>query len=111
METESSPARVLVVDDPTHFRSSIDGMLEKSEYATVLTSGVSQAIAHIEQDPPYDLVLSVLTMAGIQGKGLLTRMREVQPDTPLVLVTPSGGLGAAVAAVRARRLRLFVRAF
>ena len=100
METDSSPARVLVVDEPTHFRSSIDGMLEKSDYATVLASGGSQAIAHIEKDPPYDLVLSDLMMAGSESKGLLARMRQVQPQTPLVLVTGSHKLGAAVAAVR-----------
>jgi putative nucleotidyltransferase with HDIG domain len=100
METESTPARVLVVDEPKHFRASIDGMLEKSEYATVLTSGSSQAIARIEQDPPYDLVLSDVTMAGTEGKGLFARMRQIQPATPLVLVTPSHEVGTAVAAVR-----------
>jgi hypothetical protein len=32
-------------------------MLKKAEYSTVLSSGRAEAIAHIEQDPPYDLVL------------------------------------------------------
>ena len=32
-------ARILVVDEPMHFRAAIDGMLEKEEYATVLSSG------------------------------------------------------------------------
>ena len=64
-------------------------MLEKAEYSTVLSSGGDEAIAHIERDPPYDLVLSDLMMAGLDGHGLIERMRQVQPDTPLVLVTPS----------------------
>ena len=75
-------------------------MLEKAEYSTVLSSGGHDAIAHIEQDPPYDLILSDLMMAGVDGNGLLERMRQVQPDTPLVVVTPSQDVGAAVAAVR-----------
>jgi putative nucleotidyltransferase with HDIG domain len=38
--------------------------------------------------------------AGFHGMGLLERMRQVQPETPLVLVTPGRDEGAAVAAVR-----------
>jgi putative nucleotidyltransferase with HDIG domain len=100
METEQTPARVLVVDEQTHFRAAIDKMLETAEYSTVLSSGGPEALARIEKDPPYDLVLSGLMMAGVGGMGLLKRMRQVQPDTPLVLVTPSQDMEAAVAAVR-----------
>ena len=100
MGTASSPARVLVVEEKVQSRSSIDGMLEKAEYSTVLSGGSDEAIAHIERDPPFDLVLSDLMMAGVGGNGLIERMRQVQPDTPLVLVTPSGDEERALAAVR-----------
>jgi putative nucleotidyltransferase with HDIG domain len=100
METVRIPARVLVVDEHTHCRAEIDGMLEKAEYSTVLSSDRQEALAHIEQDPPYDLVLSDLASAGVHGMGLLERMRAVQPETPLVLVTPGRDEGAAIAAVR-----------
>ncbi len=93
------PARVLVIDEPAHFRASIDGALEKTEYSTLLSGGGSEAIAHIEQDAPYDLVLCDLTMAGTENKGLLQHMRQNAPETPLVLVTCSQDVGAAVAAV------------
>src|SRR5580658_8562107 len=96
----SSPARVLVVDEHLQSRSAIEGMLKKGEYSTVLSSGRDEAIGHLEQDPPYDLVLSDLTMAGLDGRGLIERMRVVQPDTPLVLLTASHEESAALAAVR-----------
>ena len=88
MET-SSPARVLVVDEHCNPDSAIEGMLKKGEYSTVLSSGRDEAIVHIERDPPYDLVLSDLMMAGLGGHGLIERLRAVQPDTPLVLLTAS----------------------
>jgi putative nucleotidyltransferase with HDIG domain len=91
-------ARILVVDEPMHFRTAIDGMLEKEEYATVFSSGVQDAIARIDHDPPYDVILADLGMAGTDGSGLLMQRR--QPDTPLVVVSPSQDVGAAVAAVR-----------
>jgi putative nucleotidyltransferase with HDIG domain len=100
----SSPARVLVVDEHLQSRSAIDGMLKKGEYSTVLSGGRDEAIVHLEKDPPYDLVLSDLTMAGLDGRlngrGLIDRMRAVQPDTPLVLLTASHEENAALAAVR-----------
>ena len=98
METLRSQARVLVVDDQKHCRVAIDGMLEKSEYSTVLSSGRDEAIAHIERDAAYDLVLSDLATAGSDGHGLMGRMRRLQPDTPLVLLTHD--VKAALAGVR-----------
>src|ERR1700722_17592531 len=53
-------ARILVVDEPMHFREAIDGVLEKGEYAAVHSSGVQDAIARIDRDPPYDLILADL---------------------------------------------------
>ena len=100
METVSSQPRVLVVDEQVHCRIEIDGMLKRADYSTVLSSGSGEAIAHIEKDPPYDLVLSDLMTAGLNGCGLLERMRQVQPDTPLVLVTSSSYMDRALAAVR-----------
>jgi putative nucleotidyltransferase with HDIG domain len=96
----SSPARVLVVDEHLQSRSAIEGMLKKGEYSTVLSSGRDEAIVRLEQDAPYDLVLSDLTMAGLDGRGLIERMRMVQPDTPLVLLTATHEESAALAAVR-----------
>jgi cyclic di-GMP phosphodiesterase len=96
----SSPARVLVVDEHLQSRSAIEGMLKKGEYSTVLSSGKDEAIEHLEQDPPYDVVLSDLTMAGLGGRGLIERLRAMQPDTPLVLLTASHEENAALAAVR-----------
>jgi putative nucleotidyltransferase with HDIG domain len=100
METASSQPRVLVVDEQVHGRMEIDGMLKRADYSTVLSSGSGEAIAHIEKDPPYDLVLSDLMTAGLNGHGLLERLRQVQPDTPLVVVTSSSYMDRALAAVR-----------
>jgi putative nucleotidyltransferase with HDIG domain len=98
METARSQARVLVVDDQKHCRQEIDSMLERAEFSTVLSSGRDEAMAHIERDPPYDLVISDLTTAGADGNGLIGRMRRIQSDTPLVLLTHD--TKAALAAVR-----------
>jgi putative nucleotidyltransferase with HDIG domain len=100
MEIARIPARVLIIDEQMPLRAAIQGMLEKAEYSSVLSKGGSEAIAHIEQDVPYDLVLSDLAIAGASSMDLLQRMRRGHPDTPVILLSPSYDVHAAVAAVR-----------
>ena len=56
--------RILIVDDEPYVRTLMAAMLEKSNYATVLASNGIEAIEHVEQDPPYDLILSDIVMNG-----------------------------------------------
>lgn len=100
MEIADAPARVLVVDEQVHGRTEIQGMLKRAQYATVLARGSDEAMQHIENDPPYDLVLSDLMTAGPNGNGLLERMRPVRPDIPLILVAPTSYMDLAIAGVR-----------
>src|SRR6187402_980533 len=92
--------RILVVDDEAYVRTVIAAMLEKSDYAPVLASNGSEAIERLERDAPYDLVLSDMMMAGTDGMALLDRVRQVQPDTPMVMVTAIHDIGVAIAAMR-----------
>jgi putative nucleotidyltransferase with HDIG domain len=100
MEKVSILARLLVVDEQLQSRNEIDGMLKRTEYSTVLSTCADEAIAHLEQDPPFDLVLSDLGAAGTDRSGLMERMRRSEPGTPLVLLTPSRNMGAALAGVK-----------
>jgi putative nucleotidyltransferase with HDIG domain len=99
MERASIPARVLVVDEHAQSRNELDSMLKKAEFSTVLSNSAEDAIAHLEEES-YDLVLSDLFTAGTDGDGLLERMQRFRPDTPLVLLTPTRNMGAALARVR-----------
>jgi len=93
-------ARLLVVDEQLQSRNEIDGMLKRTGYSTVLSACADEAIAHLEQDPPFDLVLSDLGAAGTDRSGLMERMRRSEPGTPLVLLTASRNMGAALAGVK-----------
>ncbi len=75
-------------------------MLEKADYVTVLSGAGPESITRAERDGSFDLVLADLTMVEVEALGLLERMRQIEPDTPLVLLTPSYEVKAAIAAVR-----------
>ena len=75
-------------------------MLERPNYSAVLACGGYEAMERIQQDPPYDLVLSDMMMRGVDGMGLLERVREAHPDTPMVMVTAIHDVAVAMAAMR-----------
>jgi putative nucleotidyltransferase with HDIG domain len=104
-------ARILIVDDEAHVRTDMSSMLEPPEYSTVLASSGQTAVERIQQDPPYDLVLSDMMMQGVDGMDLLERVRELHPDTPLVMVTPIGDLAVAMAAIRKGAYDYLLRPF
>lgn len=107
-------ARILVVDGEVHSRakqhfqngsagqvkecSAAAAVLERSAYSTVLASSGREAMQHIDRDP-FDLVLSDLAVRGTDGMRLLARVRQVQPDTPMVVVTEPVDLPEAISAV------------
>ncbi|WP_158752005.1 HD domain-containing phosphohydrolase [Acidobacterium sp. S8] len=92
--------RILVVDDEPYVRTVIAAMLEKAQYRPVLASNGLEAVDRLRTDPPYDLVLSDIMMAGLDGMSLLERLRDLQPDTPMVMVTAIHDVGVAISAIR-----------
>ena len=93
-------SRILVVDQEPYTRAVIATMLEKSNYLPVLATSGDEAMAHLEQDAPYDVVLSDIMIHGVDGIGLLDKLREIHPDTPMVMVTAMQDVGVAIAAMR-----------
>jgi putative nucleotidyltransferase with HDIG domain len=92
--------RILVVDDEPYIRAVIATMLEKSNYLPVLAANGQEAVEHLMQDAPYDVVLSDIMMSGLDGIGLLERLRETHPDTPMVMVTAMHDVAIAISAMR-----------
>jgi cyclic di-GMP phosphodiesterase len=99
MERARTPARVLVIAEQAHFRATLHGMLQEADHVTVLSGAGPEAVTHLEKDGAYDLVLADLSMAEAEALGLLERMRQIEPDTPLVLLTASYEVKSAIAAV------------
>ncbi len=86
-------ARILVVDEPLHFRTVIDGTLAKDEFTIVVVWGMPEAIGQIERDSRFDLILADLGVSGGDITGSLERVRRAQPDIPLVAMSSDSKTG------------------
>ena len=93
-------ARVLLVEDDPLARSSIERVLRGESYEVDLAPGAPDALALAAERPP-DVVVTSLAAPGMDGLSLLVKLRDQDPDLPVVMLTRPGDIGAAVSAVRA----------
>ncbi|MHB1023297.1 MAG: HD domain-containing phosphohydrolase [Acidobacteriaceae bacterium] len=95
-----SAERILIVDDETYVRTVIAAMLERSGYVVSSAASGAEALQHLEQDPPYDLVLSDIMMSGMDGLALLDHIHQHHPELPVVMVTAVHDISVAMTAIR-----------
>ncbi|HYX69389.1 MAG TPA: HD domain-containing phosphohydrolase [Terriglobales bacterium] len=92
--------RILVVDDEDAIREIVSSMLAAAGYkCTQACSGI-EALAVLEAQGEFELMLSDLMMAELDGIGLLERSKERFPDMPVVMVTAVHDISVALAAIR-----------
>ena len=78
--------RILVVDDEEAIREIVSSMLTSANYKCRQASSGLEALALLESGEEFELMLSDLMMAGLDGIGLLERTKEKFPDMPVVMV-------------------------
>ena len=77
-------ANILVVDDEPSMREFLAICLRRSGYSAGVATGGEQALAYLREHP-VDLVITDLTMPGMDGMELL-RQLSTKPDPPLVIM-------------------------
>src|SRR5262249_60759528 len=91
--------RILVVDDEEPIREIISSMLSAAGYKTRQASSGMEAVALLNSTGEFELVLSDLMMAELDGIALLVRAKEKDPDMPVIMVRAGhDDVGGVVAA-------------
>jgi putative nucleotidyltransferase with HDIG domain len=94
------PDRILVVDDEEPIREIVASMLGTAGYACKQAASGMEALAVLNSGEEFELMLSDLMMADLDGIGLLERTKEKYPDMPVVMVTAVHDISVALAAIR-----------
>ncbi len=92
--------RILVVDDEEAIREIVTSMLTSAGHTCRQASSGLEALAILESGEQFELMLSDLMMAELDGIGLLERTKEQYPDMPVVMVTAVHDISVALAAIR-----------
>jgi putative nucleotidyltransferase with HDIG domain len=94
------PDRILVVDDEEPIREIVSTMLTSAGYSCKQASSGIEALAVLSFGEEFELMLSDLMMADLDGLGLLERAKEKYPDMPVVMVTAVHDISVALEAIR-----------
>jgi putative nucleotidyltransferase with HDIG domain len=94
------PDRILVVDDEEPIREIVASMLGTAGYSCQQAGSGMEALAILNSGEQFELMLSDLMMADLDGIGLLERTKEKYPDMPVVMVTAVHDISVALAAIR-----------
>ncbi len=96
---ESSDITVLVVDDEPSNLASLEKIFQR-EGLRVFTADGAKAALELVRRHRVQVVLTDLMMPGTSGVELLRALKEVSPDTEVVLMTAYGTVETAVQAMR-----------
>jgi DNA-binding NtrC family response regulator len=98
--TVENKGRILIVDDEVNARTALVELLRDEGYAVEAAADAFKALGKAADFAP-DLVLTDLKMPGMDGLALLARIRENDPDLPVVMMTAFGEVETAVRAMQA----------
>jgi DNA-binding NtrC family response regulator len=78
-------AEILVVDDDDVIRDTLCELLSQ-DYACQTADTAEAALAKLEAQA-FDVVLTDISMPGLSGRELLTRVLEMYPGTPVIMIS------------------------
>src|SRR5437868_1148193 len=96
-------ASILIADDDAVQRRLVDNMVQKCGYGTIVvdTGDAAVTILTAPDGPVVDAVVLDLVMPGLDGMGVLIKIREAGLNIPVIVQTAHGGIDNVVSAMRA----------
>jgi DNA-binding NtrC family response regulator len=96
-------ASILIADDDAVARRLVENMVQKCGYETIVVASGDAAIATLTgpDAPAIDAMVLDLVMPGLDGMGVLAKIREAGLNIPVIVQTAHGGIDNVVSAMRA----------
>ena len=91
--------RLLIVEDEETLSESLQRVLSKDGYEVDAVNSAEAALKNLEE-AAYDLVITDITLPGIDGIELLRRVREKFSDQIVIIMTAYASIETAVGALR-----------
>lgn len=95
-----SAARILIVEDDRDGCRSVTEAVEDAGFTAVAVSNGEAAVAEFRKQQ-FDVVLTDLMLPGIDGMGVLTQVKRMNPHVPVLIMTAYGTVSSAVQALKA----------
>jgi len=101
---------VLVVDDERNYLIVLSELLKDEKYE-VYTADCAEKALEAAQNIDLDLVITDMRMPGMDGLELLTRLKELNKNLPVIMITAFGEVEIAVHAMQAGAYNYLTKPF
>src|SRR5262245_42031569 len=107
--TTQGRANILIVDDEPKIRDLLADLLN-AEHNCVQASSAVQALARLAETR-FELILTDITMPGMSGLDLIPMVKEIGPNTVVVMVSATQTMECAIGALRLGAFDYLVKPF
>ena len=97
MPTTVSP-RILIVDDEVEITEILADLLSE-DYECLRAASAEEALARLTESE-FELVISDITMPGMSGLDMIPHVKELSPDTVVVMISGMQTVESAIGALR-----------
>ena len=91
--------RILVVDDDPSIRNMLSIVLKKNNYDVILAENGNSALNRLKKST-FDLIISDIKMPDIDGIRLLEKIKSINPEIPVIMITAFASANDAVEAMK-----------
>lgn len=102
--------KLLIVDDQFGIRILLNEVFQKEGYKIFQASNGKQALDIVKMRRP-DLVLLDIKIPGIDGIEILKRMKKIEPDIKVIIMTAYGELNMIEEAMELGSITYFAKPF
>ena len=95
----SVKGRIVVIDDEVNAAAALETLLKEDGYDVARAHDARGGLLLLEKHDP-DVVLTDLRMPGMDGIELLAKIKEMRPETMVIVMTAYGTVKTAVKAMK-----------
>src|SRR5512141_1961929 len=105
-----APAHILVIDDDKAMRDACFQILSRQGYRVELAASAKQGLTLLER-LSFDAILLDLVMPDMDGLEALKRIRALDPDVEVIIITGYGTIQSAVESIKAGAFHFLSKPF
>src|SRR6267154_612366 len=92
--------KILIVDDETGIRESLQGVLADEGYETASVESGEESLKLLRRDHSFEVVLLDIWLPGIDGLEALQRIRDLENPPEVIMISGHGTIETAVRATK-----------
>ncbi len=102
--------KILIIDDDLLVRNFLGETLRRKNFEVVTAENGQKAIAYLK-DNPFDVVITDMKMPDMTGLDVLRKIKEMTPNTIVIVITAFGSIENAVDAMRLGAFNYLIKPF